>query len=188
MDYITKDSGKRIDYETGARRDTEDGKPRYDLIDVTMLKRLAELMARGAEKYGDHNWKLGIPSERFLSSGLRHFYQYIEGDKTEDHLAAVIFNVMGIMYNEAQQQQVNPETPDKGIKEDIANYLYFEYHANFHECTTTEELAITFEKAKYEKYIGDIEVSTIMAELYRDGYIIRSEGLLIPSSKLETLL
>jgi len=34
---ITKDSGKRQDFETGARRDTQDGKPRFDLIPIDML-------------------------------------------------------------------------------------------------------------------------------------------------------
>lgn len=52
MKYVTKDSGKRQDYESGMKRDVQEGKPRYDLIYEPMLTRWAELMARGAEKYG----------------------------------------------------------------------------------------------------------------------------------------
>jgi len=51
MTFETKDSGKRINYDSGMVRDTTDGKARYDLIPLPMLKRLAELYARGAEKY-----------------------------------------------------------------------------------------------------------------------------------------
>jgi hypothetical protein len=41
MTYTTKDSGKREEYKSGMRRDTQEGKPRYDLIPTWFLKRLA---------------------------------------------------------------------------------------------------------------------------------------------------
>ena len=28
--YTTKDSGKRVEFDSGMKRDTQDGKPRYD--------------------------------------------------------------------------------------------------------------------------------------------------------------
>lgn len=96
--FITKDSGEREDFTSGARRDTQDGKPRYDLIPPIPLKRLAELYARGAEKYGESNWTKGMPSSRFLASLMRHLEQYRDGETDEDHLAAVVFNAFGIMY------------------------------------------------------------------------------------------
>src|SRR5258706_10482516 len=37
MTFVTKDSGSRQDFETGARRDIQEGKPRYDLIDLDVL-------------------------------------------------------------------------------------------------------------------------------------------------------
>lgn len=101
--FITRDSGQREDFASGARRDTQDGKPRYDLIPPRPLKRLAELMARGAEKYGDSNWTLGMPSSRFLASLMRHQEAYRLGDRTEDHLAAVAFNAFSIMYFEGSE-------------------------------------------------------------------------------------
>lgn len=95
-DFVTKDSGERQHFESGARRDISEGKPRFDLIELAALRRWAELMGRGAEKYGSRNWELGMPVTRFVESGLRHFFQYLEGDRTEDHLAAVLFNVGAI--------------------------------------------------------------------------------------------
>lgn len=95
-DYVTLDSGERAEYPSGMRRDSQEGKPRYDLIPLWFLRRLAELMARGAEKYGDRNWELACTDEeyaRFRASGLRHHFQHLEGDQTEDHLAATVFNL-----------------------------------------------------------------------------------------------
>lgn len=94
--YETKDSGARVDFESGMRRDVDTGKARYDLIDKPMLKRVAELYARGAEKYGDNNWTLADSEaelNRFYASGFRHFMQWINGDVDEDHGAAVFFNI-----------------------------------------------------------------------------------------------
>lgn len=96
--FVTKDSGKREEFSTGMRRDTQDDKPRYDLVDYAFLKRWAELMARGAKKYGENNWKKAATIEeltRFRASAIRHMFQYLEGDRTEDHAAAVAFNLAG---------------------------------------------------------------------------------------------
>lgn len=98
MQYVTKDSGHRQEFETGMRRDVQTGKPRYDLIPPRPLKRLAELYSRGAEKYGEWNWSKGAPYSRFVASTMRHLFQYIMGERDEDHLAAVCFNVMAMMH------------------------------------------------------------------------------------------
>lgn len=87
-----------MEYESGFRRDVQDGKPRYDLIPGELLKRLAELYARGAEKYGDNNWQLARSEEelqRFKASAFRHFEQWRnEWDPEEDHAVAVMFNII----------------------------------------------------------------------------------------------
>lgn len=98
--FIIKDSGKRKIYESGAVRDTNEGKIRYDLIPIECLKRLAEHYTKGAKKYEENNWKKGIPTERFIESAWRHWAEYLFGEKGEDHLSALVFNVFGIMYNE----------------------------------------------------------------------------------------
>ena len=95
-EYITKDSGERQEFETGARRDIQTGKPRFDLIPILPLRMLAELYGRGAEKYGDSNWRKGIPFRRVYASLLRHVFQWAEGDTSEDHLSAVCFNAMAL--------------------------------------------------------------------------------------------
>ena len=101
LSYITKDSGAREDFSTGARRDVQSGKPRFELIPVEALERLATLYARGAEKYGEHNWQRGMPFSRVAASLLRHAYAWLKGDREEDHLAAVAWNAFALMAYEA---------------------------------------------------------------------------------------
>lgn len=96
--FVTKDSGERQQFSTGMQRDTQTNKPRYDLLDMAMLKRWAELMGRGALKYGEHNWKKASTQEeldRFKASFIRHAFQYFNGDTDEDHGAACMFNIAG---------------------------------------------------------------------------------------------
>jgi hypothetical protein len=96
--FITKDSGQRQEFSTGMKRDVQSGKPRYDLLDRAMLKRWAGLMARGAEKYGENNWKKAATEEelrRFEASAVRHLFQWLDGEVDEDHASAVLFNVAG---------------------------------------------------------------------------------------------
>ena len=113
--YITKDSGKRQDYKSGMRRDIQEGKPRYDLIIGfnqidNLLKRWAELLDRGAEKYGERNWELANSREeliRFRASAWRHFVQAMNSEDDEDHFAAVCFNLNAIMYVQEKLRKID---------------------------------------------------------------------------------
>lgn len=100
MTFVTKDSGEREEFGNGSVRDTQEGKPRYDLVPPQPMKRVADLYARGAEKYGENNWTKGQPTSRYMASLERHFQQYKAGDTDEDHLAAVVFNAFGVMFFE----------------------------------------------------------------------------------------
>lgn len=102
MEYATHDSGERRSFGTGAVRDVDDGKPRYDLIPPHALWRVAMLYTRGAVKYGENNWHKGIPTQQMLASAMRHLEAYRRGEQDEDHLAAVVWNVLAIMQYEAE--------------------------------------------------------------------------------------
>ena len=101
-EFIVKDSGVREDFESGMRRDVEDGKPDYLLVrDGPMFERLAEHLTKGAAKYGRRNWTLACSEEeyeRFRRSASRHFEQWLRGDRDEDHAAAVFFNINAAEY------------------------------------------------------------------------------------------
>lgn len=116
MEYETKDSGEREKFDSGMQRDTQEGKPRFDLIapqalpfEAQMLTRWARLMARGAEKYNARNWEQATGQEeleRFRASAFRHFLEwYFEADEDEDHAAAVFFNISGAEFVKNRMQQ-----------------------------------------------------------------------------------
>jgi len=100
--FKTKDSGERQQFASGMVRDSKRSKVRYDLVYMPMLKRWAELMGRGAEKYGDNNWLKANSEEelnRFKESAFRHFMQLLNNENPEeDHAAAVFFNISGMEY------------------------------------------------------------------------------------------
>jgi hypothetical protein len=99
-DWVTKDSGKREEYGSGARRDVRSGKGRYDLLSPMAIRRIAGVYERGAEKYGDRNYEKGMPLSRFLDSALRHLLQYIEGKQDEDHAAQAAWNILSLIHTE----------------------------------------------------------------------------------------
>lgn len=143
------DSGNRTEFETGAVRDIQQGKGRFDLMPLDVLsevfaaefadefdessitdaiKSIAEFQRTGNErwlciaivhysqavhvdlptlmldvarhfengaiKYGEHNWKKGIPISRYIDSALRHLMKDCAYETDEDHEAAVVWNLM----------------------------------------------------------------------------------------------
>lgn len=115
-EFVVKDSGKREDYDSGMRRDTQEGKPRYDLtmplsMKSDMLTRWAIHMTKGAVKYGERNWELACSEaelKRFKASAFRHFIQWLKGEVDEDHAAAVFFNIQCYEYvKERLSENVN---------------------------------------------------------------------------------
>lgn len=92
-----KDSGTRQKFKTGAVRDAQRGKGRYDLLPTRAIRRLAEHYENGAVKYGDNNWLKGIPLKRMIDSAIRHLFKALEGQIDEDHLIACAWNVLGII-------------------------------------------------------------------------------------------
>lgn len=96
-----EDSGKRQEFNTGAVRDTAEGKSRPDLISPYAQMRKGEWLRLGAEKYAERNWEQGIPISRCIASIERHIQEYKMGLLNEDHLAAIAVNAEFIMHFEA---------------------------------------------------------------------------------------
>lgn len=119
-----KDSGKRQEFLTGSRRDTQDGKGRYDLISPISLQRLARHFENGAKKYGDRNWELGQPLTRYVDSAIRHIYAYLEGKRDEDHIIAGAWNLLALVHTE---EMIRRGLLPKELN-DLPSYLNKEEH------------------------------------------------------------
>jgi hypothetical protein len=88
------DSGARSEFATGAVRDASEGKGNPSLIPIDALRAVSKRFEDGATKYGRDNWQQGIPLSRYVDSLYRHLWQFMEGDTTEDHAGAIIWNAM----------------------------------------------------------------------------------------------
>jgi hypothetical protein len=115
-----KDSGTRQKFRTGAVRDIQQGKGRFDLISPIFLRRLAKHYENGAVKYGDRNWEKGIPLVRFLDSALRHLNEWKEGYREEDHLAASAWNIACIIHTE---EMIERGLLPKELADGVPSYL-----------------------------------------------------------------
>lgn len=126
-----KDSGTRQNFETGAVRDIQIGKGRFDLISPVGERRLARRYEQGAEKYGDRNWQKGIPIGRCLDSAKRHINQYLEGNNEEDHLSAAAWNLFTAMHMEVY----NPDMQDIDTRPDYKNVKENSYDTSSNDST-----------------------------------------------------
>lgn len=123
---MIKDSGNRREYESGAVRDIQEGKGRCDLmpLDVVagffragcndkaarVMNKLSEYQIshsvlevskhfeEGAAKYGEDNWKKGIPESSYIDSAVRHYLKWLRGDDDERHDRAFVWNIMCLIW------------------------------------------------------------------------------------------
>jgi hypothetical protein len=89
-------------FATGAERGTE-LTVRYDLIPWVGLRRVAETCAEGTENHGEHNWRLGLPTHDLINHTLAHVVRYMDGDRSEDHLAHAAWGLLVAMDNEERR-------------------------------------------------------------------------------------
>lgn len=113
-DHDHTESKELHKFETGAVRSTDADGTRYDLITPIGIRRLAEVYAEGAKKYGVNNWQKGIPYSNLINHALRHIYLFLEGDKSEPHIPHAIWNLMTLVHF----METRPELDDIHPKSD----------------------------------------------------------------------
>ena len=76
-----------------ARTDKVAGGKRY--IPLSALEALGSIFLEGVPKYGEHNWKNGAGDKKYQlerwEHADRHLHLWVEGDRTENHLAKVMW-------------------------------------------------------------------------------------------------
>lgn len=114
-EFSIRDSGVRQSWETGSRRDSREGKGRFDLIPTQPLRELAQHYEAGAIKYDDNNWKKGQPLMRYVDSASRHINALVAGEPTENHAIAAAWNMFAFRWtlNEIENGRLPIELDDR---------------------------------------------------------------------------
>ena len=82
----------RESFSTGAVRNQQEGRGRFDLIPFEAMLSYAQRLEYGVQSgYAPNNWEKGMPLSRILSSMRRHNAQ-VNFDFSEDHIGALLFN------------------------------------------------------------------------------------------------
>lgn len=97
-------------FDSGAVRGSGGKLDFPEYISAHMLYRFSLYMQKNALRYGAGNWRKGIPGGEYWRSLTRHFFMLFleksEGVTLEpdtDHLSAMIFNIQGLMHEEAKK-------------------------------------------------------------------------------------
>lgn len=119
MDSAGTDSKERVRrFETGATRDSDDGKPDYEgFLSPLVLERYGTYMHKhrlqtdGSLRASD-NWQKGIPKREYMKSGWRHFVDWWKEhrgipsrDGLEEALCALIFNASGYLHEHLKEKR-----------------------------------------------------------------------------------
>jgi hypothetical protein len=122
-------------FDTGATRDTDSGKNDYEgFLSPIVLERYGNYMTKhriqadGSLRDSD-NWQKGIPKETYIKSMWRHFldvwfihrgYKRFDKQRNEEitideALCALLFNVMGYLYEILKTKEIDRPFIEKGI-------------------------------------------------------------------------
>lgn len=105
-------------FETGATRDTDEGKYDFEgFYSPIVMERFAEYMNKHRKQSDGNlrdsdNWQKGIPLIDYMKSGFRHFFDwwkehrgYSTKDGIEEALCALFFNVQGYLHEYLKLKQ-----------------------------------------------------------------------------------
>lgn len=94
----------------------DDGKVRWDLINLKVIEPFAKVLTFGAKKYEDDNWKkVDNAKKRYFAALLRHISAWQNGEITDpesniSHLAHAMCNIYFLMYFD---ENVPESVPDE---------------------------------------------------------------------------
>ncbi|MDD3417564.1 MAG: DUF5664 domain-containing protein [Lachnospiraceae bacterium] len=96
---------------------TQNTKVLYDIINrfteqnypskADMFLELSIHFKQGAEKYGEENWRKGIPVHSYFDSAIRHYMKFIRGDNDEPHDRAFIWNLVCMAWTIENKPEMN---------------------------------------------------------------------------------
>lgn len=87
----------------------DEGKPRYELVPVSAIRALADVLTFGAIKYSDNNWKKVDEPSRYIGALYRHLEAWRGGEATDPesgkpHLHHAITNLAFLIELEEEEE------------------------------------------------------------------------------------
>ena len=73
----------------------------------TMTLEVAKHFEEGAKKYGDNNWRKGIPVRCYIDSAIRHYVKWLRGDQDEPHDRAFCWNIICAIWTCMNKPELN---------------------------------------------------------------------------------
>lgn len=114
---------------SGIKHDS--GKPRISLLPLKAIEQVMIVGEMGAKKYGDHNYRGGMPVSKFINAGFRHAFLGFMGGEDKDkesglpHLAHAAWNFLAAL----EQMIDKPELDDRfksEVLQPVSNEKYEE--------------------------------------------------------------
>lgn len=75
--------------------------------DMTMFLEVSKHFEEGAKKYGEYNWRKGIPTHCYIDSAVRHYLKWLRGDKDEPHDRAFVWNILCCIWTCIHKPELN---------------------------------------------------------------------------------
>lgn len=72
-----------------------------------MTLEIAKHFEEGAKKYGDNNWRKGIPVRCYIDSAVRHYLKWLRGDQDEPHDRAFCWNILCAIWTCRNKPELN---------------------------------------------------------------------------------
>lgn len=107
-------SRDEVEFDSGAVRSADCEGLRYDLISPVGLEAVARACHEGAERYGDFNWEKGMPVGDLLNHAVRHIYQFLGGNRDEDHLGHAAWGLLAAIHS----HELWPDLNEYSLRED----------------------------------------------------------------------
>lgn len=73
----------------------------------TMILEVAKHFEEGAKKYGEDNWRKGIPVKCYIDSAVRHYLKWLRGDQDEPHHRAFCWNIICAIWTCIHKPELN---------------------------------------------------------------------------------
>lgn len=73
----------------------------------SMLLDVAKHFEDGAKKYGENNWRKGIPVNCYIDSAVRHYLKWLRGDNDEPHDRAFAWNILCCIWTASMGKESN---------------------------------------------------------------------------------